>query len=169
MALTDAMVALYSTTLAAATSSVTISGIPTTGYRDLRFVINGSLTVDEGCSLRFNGDTGTNYYEVTVNARASGGLDSGSSNLSAMFGDYYNAGVRFLKTIDVIDYNQVDKHKTALCKTNAPLVTGGPTTGVQMMAGRWASTAAINSITLLCGSTSQFAIGSTFELFGIKA
>lgn len=169
MAVNDAMVALYSATLAATTSSVTIAGIPATGYRDLRLVISGSLTVDEGCTLRFNGDTGSNYSEVSVNARASGGLDSGTGSGTSMFGDYYNAGVRFMKSIDIFDYSQVDKQKSALCRTNAPLVTGGPTTGVQMIAGRWASTAAVSSLSITCGTTSQFAIGSTFTLYGIKA
>lgn len=159
MALTDAMVALYSTTLAAATSSVTIAGIPTTGYRDLRLVVNAYGPGGDNSYCRFNGDSGSNYPQVYMYGNGSSAASSASTWAELYLGTLGTAMTT--NTLDIFDYSQVDKHK-------ATLVRGSDTTAyVQARAGRWASTAAVTSITILCGGT--YSIGSTFSLYGIKA
>lgn len=156
---------LWSTTLAASTSSVSISGIPQ-GYRDLVLVIGGTLTASEGNTIRFNGDSGSNYSEVSAYVRAQGTITSGSGTGTTLFGDYFDGGVPFVKTIQIMDYSATDKHKAALCRVNAASTSGTSTTPLGMLAGRWANTAAVTSITCL-SSTTTYAAGSTFALFGI--
>lgn len=168
MALTDAMVALYSTTLAAATSSVTIAGIPTTGYRDLRLVVSIKHTTGSRYTImRINGDAGTNYPEIQMYANgstASSGAGTGAA--VALLNNFYESSTEFtIGTIDIFDYSQTNKHKSILVRSNLA------SSAVNVMAARWASTAAINSLTFIAtdGGSNDFAIGSTFELFGIKA
>lgn len=158
MALTDAMVALYSTTLAAATSSVTIAGIPTTGYRDLRIVANMGTTATSVVTIVYpNADTGNAsavYMVGTGSATASG------TTANIEFGNT-GASAKSLTIMDVMDY-ATDKHKTFLVRAGD---AGGLTIAY---ACRWASTSAITSLQFYSpGST--FVAGSTFTLFGIKA
>jgi len=166
MAATDAMVALYSTTLAAATSSVTIAGIPTTGYRDLRIVFQGSVTSGSvNHFFRLNGDTGSNYNWVGMGGTGSSALSNTGSNQTTGALDYYGylaSGTLTSMTFDLFDYAQIDKHKTGLVRADN---AGNGTTANAI---RWASTAAVTSIVLFPAS-STFTAGSTFELFGIKA
>jgi hypothetical protein len=61
-----------------------------------------------------------------------------------------------------MDYSATDKHKTVLVRSNAA------STGVEAIAQRWASTAAITSI-LVFPSTGSWAAGGTFSLYGIVA
>jgi hypothetical protein len=163
MALTDAMVALYSTTLAAATSSVTIAGIPTTGYRDLRLVITTqqNVTTAKQAKVRFNGDA-ANYtlvYADGYSTTTTSGTDTKIAFAYAYSGTAANEVLSGF--MDIFDY-ATDKHKTVL-------VRGGGSTSVSMYAGRWASTAAITSIEITADTGGNWSAGSTFELFGIKA
>lgn len=164
MAATDAMVALYSTTLAAAISSVTIAGIPTIGYRDLRLVINTqqNVTTPKQASVQFNGDA-SNYslvYADGYSSTTTSGTDTKIAFTYAYTGTSANEPISGF--MDIFDYSQTDKHKTVL-------VRGGATTSVSMYAGRWASTAAINLILISASTGGNFSIGSTFTLYGIKA
>lgn len=164
MALTDAMVALYSTTLAAATSSVSIVAIPTIGYRDLRLVVTSvSTAASESYSyLYFNGDTGANYSRVEASGNGSSAASATFSNLIPITMPSSAANIIGYSAIDIMDYSATDKHKSVLYRNN---VVNNTTV---MGAGRWASTSAITSISLTAYSNS-YAAGTTVELFGIKA
>lgn len=161
MALTDAMVALYSTTLAAATSSVSILAIPTTGYRDLRLVVN-TTGVNNDIAVTFNGDSGANYSRIYMAGQSSGAVSATSINSTNILFGYIANTDWSIAILDVMDAFAVDKHKATLSRSAAgsALVMG--------IAGRWASNAAVSSMTISAVSNS-FAVGTTFELFGIKA
>jgi hypothetical protein len=163
MALTDAMVALYSTTLAAATSSVSIVAIPTTGYRDLRLVINSvaSTTAESYSYLYFNSDTSASYSRVEMSGNGSTTGSSNSSNLIPITMPSSNSGTWGLAIIDIMDAFEA-KHKTVIYRNNTANST------VVAGAGRWANTAAISGITLTAYNN-QYGAGTTIELFGIKA
>jgi hypothetical protein len=87
------------------------------------------------------------------------------SNLGMPLGG--NAAALMVNIIQVMDYSATDKHKTVLVRanTNAPSVSGV----VYASAGRWASTSAVTSLVLLPEVGPNFAIGSTFNLFGVIA
>lgn len=163
MAATDAMVALFSTTLAAATSSVTIAGIPTTGYRDLRLIVDVSVSPSEGnIVINFNGDNGSNYSYVNMRSFSSGSLASSASTSSSIVSNYstgLQTSSRAINIYDIMDYAQTDKHKSVLVRANH-------SAELDAIAARWANTAAINTITI---SNGNFTAGSTFTLYGIKA
>jgi len=80
----SAMVALATTTLGSAASSITFGSIPAT-YRDLRIVVSvRSDSVNSPyaqCRLQFNADTGSNYptVEMTGDGSSAGASNSASS------------------------------------------------------------------------------------------
>lgn len=174
--MTDTYRALATVTLASPASTVTFSSIPTS-YRDLVLVANARSTranTADFLALRVNGDSGTNYTFVLAAASSEGGTSSSfPAAANYMQGlDVHaannTANVFTHTTFDFIDYSVTDKHKTALVKQNAVGVVGLVTT---MFANRWASTAAINSISLSLPYTgpSSFTAGSTFDLYGIAS
>ena len=160
---TSTYVALATTTLASASSSVTFSSIPAT-YRDLVIVFDGQITnTDRSACVRFNGDTGSNYSRVSVSNTASGTISN------TAFDFFYQADAnRASAIINIMDYSATDKHKSAITRSN------DPTSYVFMYAQRWASTDAITSITLLPMTTSfapssTFVAGTTISLYGIAS
>lgn len=161
----NAMVALATTTLSSAASTLTFSSIPAS-YRDLQIVVNLKGTGGNGLvGMRFNSDSGSNYLDVEAYGE---GTAAGSSSATRTYTLYSvtSVGTDFNSTTiaSVMDYAQVDKHKTTLIKygnTNP--------SGVQIVANRWASTAAITSITFLFTGTDTFAAGTTFSLYGVVA
>jgi hypothetical protein len=155
---------LATVTLGASASSVTFSSIPAT-YRDLIIVATPISTsgVSE-TALRFNTDSGNNYNRVLM-------FGTGSTT-----GSFANTGVSYIGFVDaftsvgnigiaqVMDYSATDKHKTVIARKNEP------TDALAAIAGRWANTAAITTVSLTAlGGGNQFATGSTFSLYGVIA
>lgn len=146
---------LATITLTGSDSSIDFASIPAI-YRDLVLVINSTTTSGQDILFRFNGDT-SNYSRVYAYGPGSG-TNSGSDSTA---GWGWTSTARSMSTLQIMDYSATDKHKTILSRT------GEPTSyGTAMFAGRWASTAAVTSISAIVSSGS-FATGSTFSLFGI--
>jgi hypothetical protein len=155
---------ISSTTLAAATSEVVFGSLPQT-YRDLVLVVNGTTSGgNTGPIGRFNLDAGTNYPQVFMWATtaAQSGTNAGSgfsiTSTSSL------AGERFQGVVSVMDYAVTDKHKTVLSRsgyTNAASIRI-----VEASASRWTNTAAITTFAVV-STGNNFAIGSTFNLFGV--
>lgn len=157
----SALVALATTTLASASATVSFSSI-SGSYRDLRIILNCSHSADNEVDLnyRFNGDSGANYSRVAMTG------DGSSTGSFALGGEtelqlLQGSTTRSLATTDIMDYSATDKHKTVLARGN--LTTGR----VSAFAGRWASTAAITSISITPRSGGTFTAGSTFSLYGV--
>jgi hypothetical protein len=136
-----------SVTLTSTASSVTFSSISATGKGDLVLSINA----DQVQRIQFNGDTGTNYYFVTMYGDGTSAVSQSGSDTSV------NAGKPFSYT-QIMDYSSTNKHKSVLTKRS------DSSSVVLARAVRWANTAAINSITIFSGGTS-YASGSTFFLY----
>jgi hypothetical protein len=154
---------LANITLGSATGTVSFSSIPSS-HRDLIVVASVKHTTSNGgyIAYRLNSDTGNNYSSVYFLGNGSSGFASGTSGES--FGRFGNAGTaNFESTIfNLFDYSATDKHKTALTRTNVVSLY------TVAYATRWASTSAVNSITLSPDS-GNFAVGSTFSLYGVIA
>lgn len=154
---------LGNTTLATASSSVTFSSIPG-GYKDLVLIVSTKADVGgQQPYLRLNGDSGSNYGQVFMEGNGS----SASSNTYAVTSLYlsYSLGISNdtefnTMLINIMDYSATDKHKTVLTRA------GIYEYGVNSMAGRWASTSAVTSLTFTGNGTS--AAGSTFRLLGVN-
>lgn len=167
---TNAMVPLYSATLASPVLSVTISPIPG-NYRDLRLVVaatnaTGATATDP--YFRINSDSSANYSRVKINGSGSSSSSTSTASDSVIYYDAWSTSMPALVTFDFLDYAQTDKHKTMLIRGNAD-----GTANAQV--GRWASMNAMTSITIYCtdqmggGTPDSFAAGSTFSLYGIQA
>ena len=159
--MSDALIPLYSTTLASATASVTISGIPGT-YRDLRLIANvlGTGAILDSDYVKFN--TSTADF-TTVQMYGNGSAAGSNTGTSGRVSNYENTtGRPYVWTLDIFEYAQTDKHKSYLSRFNAD------DAGIGAFAGRWAQTTALNAIQIYPASGS-YAAGTTFSLYGIQA
>ena len=157
------MTLINSQTLRSAAATVTFSSIPGT-YRDLRLILQTTVVSGaEDVTLRFNGDSGSNYSRVQIAGTGSTTSSGVASSVTFAQIDVQGAPITTVSSmhkVDILDYAQTDKHKTFLSRSDS--ASGG----VDAMAHRWASTSVVTSITL--GTTGvNFNTGSTFYLYGI--
>ena len=156
----SAYTALANVTLGSTATSVTFSSI-SQAYRDLVFVLTGTTTATQAVTVRFNGDSGSNYFEV--------GMDGSGSSASSFTSTQTNIDVAALgtsqsqATFSVMDYSATDKHKTVLVRTD------NASWGTRALAGRWGNTAAITSAVITMAGGQTFAAGSSFALYGVSA
>jgi hypothetical protein len=148
---------ISSTTLGSTVSSVTFSNIPAT-YTDLVVIV--TTTTGGDISYRINGDTGANYSQTIIYSYSAFN-STRSTNATSHYLNYGSNAGNFFATLNFNNYSNATTYKTSLLRDNA----NGATTDV--MVGLWRSTAAINSITFT--PPSSFAVGSTFNLYGILA
>jgi hypothetical protein len=152
---TSTYVPLATITLGSASATVTFSSIPAT-YRDLVFVLNGtdSTTNTQGSFLRMNGDASNQTVVYVTNAS--------SATAAKAYINTTDPSTRNTAIVQIMDYAQTDKHKTFLARA------GASGSLVWMSAGRWASTAAVTSVSFH-NDLGNFSSGSTFSLYGIAA
>ena len=155
---TTAWVAIRSITLDSTAPSVTFSSIPAT-YRDLIVVVAGATTNDEQTSIRFNGDTGSNYSWVQMGADPGSGVFSSSQSSQNRVRIGYSSTSQGSHITQIMDYSATDKHKTTLSRSNKAA------SDIRGIAGRWASASAVTSVSVIQDSGS-FAVGTTFTLYG---
>lgn len=161
---------IQSTTLGSASSSVTLSSIPST-YTDLVLIVGNALTSVNGYAFTFgvNGDTGSNYSGTILGGNGSSAGSarySSISNTSTYFTGYYSGlsttdpGVSILQ---FQNYANTTTNKTILSRGNSA------SKSTEASVWLWRSTSAINQITIYAQSGSNMAAGVTFTLYGIKA
>jgi hypothetical protein len=150
-------------TLGSAAASITFSSIPST-YTDLVIVFNGTATASSYLSLQYNSDTGNNY-SVTL-LRGDGATPSSSrySNINEIYASISltNTTTNNNVIFQIQNYSNTTTFKTNLSRANNASVA------TEAGVGLWRNTAAINAIKVLSPSN-NFATGSTFTLYGIKA
>lgn len=155
---TNTYTALATVTLGGSDADITFASIPGT-YRDLILVVEGTSNVSSNAFLRFNGDTTTANYS-NVFANGNGSTTSSSSNADGSYiGGIYGSN-RSINFIQIMDYSATDKHKTRLSRMS---VQGSE---INMVASRWANTAAVTSMTFTLLSNTM-ASGTTLSLYGI--
>ena len=156
---------IASQTLGSGASTVTFSSIPGT-FTDLIIVSDFIMSAasGDGPSMRFNSDTGSNYSSTLLYGDSGGAASARSSSASAMtYVLNANTSSRGLSSIQVLSYANTNVYKTVLAGYSFG------TTVVARTVGLWRSTSAITSITLADLTPDNFATGSTFALYGIKA
>ena len=154
---------LDSTTLTSSASSVTLSGI-SQDYRDLILVTQAIPVTTATPSMLFNSDTGENYHAVTMrgNGSTTTSVTRSPRAYLAVSGDESLFENQFMMIVQIMDYSATDKHKSVLSRA------GRASGGTSAIAGRWASTAAITSVTLNT-LANDYAAGTTVYLYGISA
>jgi len=151
-------------TLSSSQTTITFSSI-SSAYTDLRLIAMPFSTVN-GMNYQFqiNGDTGSNYSYTAI--RANGAAASASQTTNGSFFDNLNMGVYtttpHIYRYDLMNYSNATNNKTVLMRFDE--ISGFTAVSV----GLWRSNSAITSITLTA-ITNQFASGSVFTLYGIKA
>jgi hypothetical protein len=155
-------------TLVTGTTTVTFSAIPS-DYTDLILqtqarVASGAL----GLTLQFNSDTTTNYSNVFLYGTGSidGSVRNGTTNqVNLGYAAILDSTNWWMSTSHIMSYSNTTTFKTVVSRD------GDATEGVDAIVSLWRKTPeAINRIDIKnTGSSINFAIGSTFTLYGIKA
>tara|TARA_R110000822_G_scaffold231076_1_gene363133 strand:+ start:442 stop:1023 length:582 start_codon:yes stop_codon:yes gene_type:complete len=125
--------------------------------------------------MRFNSDTGSNYSShqligngssATAAAQTSAtSMTIGDRNIGAAMPNTFGAGV-----IDVLDYQNSSKHKTARSLTgidNNGTYDGTYYPYINFSSGLWQSTVAVNAVSFTA-QNGDFKQYSSFALYGIK-
>lgn len=159
---------LNQVTLAAASSSVTLSNIPQ-NFADLVLVINYAPTTNTD-SPYFQVNNSASNYNVTWMAGSNGNTTStSSSNSRAQIPVLWTVGATVADgsnniIMQFMDYSAVDKHKTIIVRANSN------TNEVIAETVRWADTSAITSVRLSSTAlSSTLKSGTTFSLYGVVA
>ena len=157
----------------AGAATISFSSIPST-YKDLqvRALIRGTASASAiSANMQFNSDTGSNYsyhelYGNGTSAQAGGaatqtrfflhGNAPGATALASSFG---------VAVMDILDYANTNKYKTARCLNGMDVNGSGGY--ILFDSGSWQNTNAITSIQIT-PSSGNFAQHSSFALYGIK-
>jgi hypothetical protein len=156
---TNTYVALDKKTVTSAVGTVEFTNIPST-YTDLVLVFSGTAVSSDTMYYQFNGDTGSNYSDTYLFGDGSAGSGR-HSNQGGIFGGGINT-TKSQQILNIMNYASTTMNKSTLLRANASGITA-----TSAFVGMWRSTAAITSIQLKIGA--NFAIGSTFSLYGIKS
>lgn len=161
---------IASQTLSTSAASVTFSDISSL-WTDLVIAVmaqsTGTATLSGG-TLRFNGDTGTNYSHTILYGTGSvaGSVRGANFNRIRYAGDIPTTNFETGR-IHIMSYANTNVFKTILSDCSS--AQSGST--VNRVVGLWRSTSAITSVTLFSNDdgADSFASGSTFSLYGIRA
>jgi len=159
---TNTYVALDKITVGTAVSTVEFTSI-NQSYTDLQIVVNGSTSANAAASVKFNNDTGSNYSRTYIygdGSSAGSGRDSSASGSAAKIFDLSTSNSTAI--VNIQNYSNTTTYKTSLSRAAQTDVL----TAAYVVL--WRSTAAITSVSLTT-STGNFAVGTTFSLYGIAA
>lgn len=161
---TSTDVPIYTTTLSSAVPSVTIDLSAYQNYKNIKIVATPTVATSNANTVyRFNGDTGANYSYTQTYADGSSTVTNGPTNQTSI-NSGFTTTAQPVKIIYLMDYanSNTDKKTTLTRQSNASEV-------VQAIVGLWrsSSNAAITSVTFSLSDGGNFAIGSTFSVYGI--
>ena len=156
---------IATTTLGSAAASITFSSI-SSAYTDLICVVTLRTTTGNGCTFRFNSDSGNNYSSTFLR----GDGTTAESNRYSTWSNLPVIGVYGLSStqpslyrISIFNYAG-STNKTILSEGSTDRNGSG---NVDRAVGLWRNTNAITSITIADGGSSTITAGSTATLYGI--
>ena len=159
--------ALATTTLGSATNSVLVmSSIPST-YTDLVLVVSAKGSGGDGDTnlyFSFNGTT-SGYSLTRIIGNGTSATSARTTSRTKFESDpawYLRSSMNNVSVINIMNYSNTSVYKTVLSRHNQTDVA------ITAEVGLWANTAAVSSITVST-APNNFAIDSTFTLYGIKA
>jgi hypothetical protein len=161
MPLPSTMTPIATNTLVSATNSITFSSIPQ-GYTDLILIHSNISGTTQQLRLTFNGDSGSNYSTTELYGTGSAaGSGFGNDETKINIG-FFNASAVSNSIVSFQNYSNTNAFKTLIGRYN------NAANQLAAVVGLWRSTAAITSITIVA-QTGNFAVDSSFTLYGIKA
>lgn len=155
--------------LGASAASVTFSSIPS-GYKHLQLrIVAAADSSFSNQQIRFNGDSGTNYFFHTLNGSGTSVASGGNGGYTIMNGTGWRAGMGinqfFASITDVFDVFSTTKNKTIRNFGGGIWPSGFQ--DISINSGAWNNTASISSITILPGA-GNYIISSRFSLYGVR-
>jgi len=155
-------------------TNIDITNIPQT-FQDLMLVLyartNASVSTNSSI-VYFNSDANnTNYSRTNLQGNGSSASSSRDTNYAQLYytdgmpGANTTSGIYLASTIHILNYANTSTFKSLLIRSAADLNGSGLT---NLVAATWRSTSAINRITS-APTSGQFAAGSTFALYGVRA
>jgi hypothetical protein len=167
----NAMFPIAFLTTTSGATSVTISSIPAT-YTHLRIFTNVKTSrsaLTDPLSLRFNGDSGSNYsYTGSEFEQPTPAGFNAQNQTKAFFGrggGASNASLAGMCVLDIYNYANTNVRKSFNSHGGIDYGSGG---NIVVSVGTWQSTAAINSITFLADVGPNINANSNFQIYGIK-
>ena len=164
---------IATTSITGTTASVTFNSIPGT-YTDLILTMTPVLGTSSFPWIRFNGDSSSLYSDIYMNGNGSAIIGGARTSQSRGYIAEYvihltDSNSRTNIFVNIMDYANTSKHKNWLSQgRNAP--DNGTYTGSELIAGRWANTAAVTSITVgtaAGGTDYNLAAGTVISIYGI--
>ena len=152
---------IATTTLTTSAADVTFSSI-SGSYTDLRVVYATTASGSAVNYLRFNSDSSSNYSRTYMYGNGSAAGTGRDTSATGIYGPFTMSSAITSNTIDIMNYSNTTTYKTCLVRA------GAANNGTIASVGLWRSTAAITSVSITCDGA-NFASGSTFTLYGIKA
>ena len=156
---------IATTTLTGSSSSYTFTAIPG-AYTDLRLIISFAGVSSCNFSTRVgNGsiDSGSNYSYTRLYGTGSSAASSNAANDSFLTANITVGSSGSNSVIEIMNYSNTTTYKTALHRFNDASAI------VFAIGGMWRNTAAINQVQVYSTNSVNFASGTTFTLYGIKA
>lgn len=155
---------IISYTAPSAQASYTFTPIAGT-YTDLVLIVTGTASALGNLSLRFNGDTGSNYSRTMLYGNGSTATSYRVSNYALIpLGDFDTSQIAS-HIINIQNYSNASTYKTVIARWNN---NAGTYASLGATASLWRNTAAITSITVL-DDAGNLNTGTTMTLYGIKA
>jgi hypothetical protein len=152
-------------TLGSTAASVTFSSIPST-YTDLVLICNGTASSNTGLTMRFNGDTSTNYSMTVLEGSGSTALSERQTSVSQarfVWNSLWNTTTPGTVILNIMNYANTTTFKTVLWRSST--ASNYVEAGVNL----WRKTPEAISSFLIQTTGANIAAGSTFTLYGIKA
>jgi hypothetical protein len=156
-------------TLGSAAATVTFSSI-SGAYTDLVLVVANIKNASSSATpfVYFNGDTATNYSGTILEGNgttAQSGSRTNNANGVPAGGTFVGGSttVPYQFIMNIMNYSNTTTYKTTISRY------GLSSAEVEVDVGLWRNTAAITSLTIKNDAGSNFTVGSTFSLYGIKA
>jgi hypothetical protein len=165
---------LISTTIlgsSQASVSFDVSSFAST-YRHLQLRFLGrtdNAAVSSYTTIRFNGDSGSNYSShylygtgssVLSGATLTTFIEAGGAN-----GNSASSGIFSPAVLDILDAFSTTKNKTTRMLDGNPIPTSN---SINLRSGSWRNTNSITSIVIGPGLGTNFVAGSRFSLYGIR-
>lgn len=159
-----------------ATGTFDITNIPST-YKHLElrvYLRTNRVGTFESVSVKFNNDSGANYDYVTAQIN-SAGAGAGGDVMGATFAlasycaaassaaGLFSTGIWFIN-----NYAGTTGHKKMQCRSEDQEQNTTTNFWIYDISSRWASTSAINRITIVPGSGNSFVAGSRVSLYGYR-
>ena len=138
--------------------------------RSRSIIISSNTSSNTLTGYRLNSDSGNNYSDTRLSGDGASALSTRVNSDTFARLDWYggaDSSGRNVLIAHFFNYTNATTYKTVLSRGNN---AGGLIAGATAVVSLWRATpAAITSINLLTSSGANFAIGSTFTLYGIKA